>query len=107
MYIELITTAVAMQRDMARAYSALGRTQEIGVYFLVLNSATKSFFERLSPPLPCNELHATFLEYLRTGVEALREELEAGEPRNSETSRQFVTASQAFSDALGSLSKTK
>jgi hypothetical protein len=103
MYIQLITTAVAMQRDMSQRYAAQGRKQEIGTYFLVLNSATASFFERLSPPPVCTEVHAAFLKYLRTGIEALKEEVEAGLPQDSKLARQFVNASKKFALELEAL----
>lgn len=105
MYLELVITATAVQRDLANAYTQSGRLAEVGQYFCALNLATVLFFEQIEPALECRELHDAFLNWQKLGREALEEELDAGEPVNSETSRRYVEASQHFANALATFAE--
>lgn len=100
MYLELLTTATAVQQDLATAYTQSGRLIELGQYFRALNIATVLFFEQITPPPACEEIHNAFLTWQRLGQEALEEELAAAEPVDSETTRRYIEASQQFAAAM-------
>ena len=100
MYLELMTTAVAVQRDLATAYTATGRLGEVGMYFVAVNRLTLAFFERMDPPENARELHQAFLDWQRLGIEGLEEELQAGTQVDSQTSRRLAEASLRFTEAF-------
>ena len=100
MYLELLATATATQQDLATAYTQTGRLGEVGQYFRALNMATVLFFEQVEPPPACQEVHEAFLKWQRLGQEALAEEIEAGEPVETEATRRYIAASQEFAKAM-------
>lgn len=100
MYLELLTTATAVQQDLATAYTQSGRLIELGQYFRALNIATVLFFEQITPPPACETIHDAFLTWQRLGQQALEEELAAGEPVDSEITRRYAEASQQFAAAM-------
>jgi hypothetical protein len=102
-YIELLVTATAVQRDLANAYTQSGRLPELGQYFRALSLATTYFFEQIEPSPEFRRLHNAFIHWQKLGQEALREELEAGEPVHSDLTRQHLEASQQFADVLAEL----
>ena len=106
MYLELVTTVVAIQRDLACIYAASGRMGELGAYFIALNYTTLKFFEQIEPPPKCTQLHVALLKWETLGLEALAEELEAGVPINSETTCHFAEAAQEFNDALSAFARS-
>jgi hypothetical protein len=103
MYLELLTTATAIQQDLATAYTQSGRLIELGQYFRALNIATVLFFEQIEPAPEFQEVHDTFLAWQKLGQKALEEELAAGEPVDSEITRRYVEASQQFAAAMAAL----
>ena len=100
MYLELLTTATAIQQDLATAYTQTDRLEEVGHYFRTLNLATLLFFEQVEPPAACREIHAAFLKWQKLGQEALAEEIAAGEPVDTDTTRRYLAASREFSQAM-------
>lgn len=105
MYLELLTTVTAVQQDLANAYVASDRMQEVGLYFLAINYATAAFFDQVTPPPKCEHLHEEFLKWQKLGIKALSEEMEAGKSVNSQTSRLYAEASQKFADAFAAFVK--
>jgi hypothetical protein len=103
MYLELVTTVTAVQNDLANAYAASGRMEEIGRYFLVVNKTTIEFFKYVEPPDAMQDLHEAFVNWQECGAAALEEELDKGELIDDEISQRHVEASQAFAELLGKL----
>lgn len=103
MYLELVTTSTAVQQSLANAYASSGRMEEIGLYMLALSSATIGFYGAVEPPDKCRALHEAHMKWLQLGIEALTEEMAAGQAVDSEKSRQFVQAAQAFVQSLSEL----
>jgi hypothetical protein len=103
-YIELLVTATAVQRDLANAYAQSGRLPELGQYFRALSLATTYFFQQIEPAPEFRKVHDAFVHWQELGQKALGEELEAGEPVHSELTRQHLEASQQFADTLAELS---
>ena len=104
MYLELLTTATAIQQDLAMAYAQTDRPAPLGQYFQAVNMATTLYFEQIEPPAECRDVHETFLNWQRLGQAALNEELEAGEPVASDTALQFYEAGKQFTMAMIALS---
>ncbi|MCB9079684.1 MAG: hypothetical protein H6631_18925 [Anaerolineaceae bacterium] len=106
MYLELLTTATAIQQDLVTAYTQTDRLAEVGQYFRALNMATVLFFEQVEPPAACREVHTAFLNWQKLGQAALAEEIAAGEPVETETTRRYVAASQEFTRAMAAFAET-
>jgi hypothetical protein len=102
MYLELLVTAGALQRDLAAAYAASDRMPEVGLYFAAVDLATLKFFEAVEPPPKLADLHETFLQFQRLGVAALVEELERGSQAETEASRAFAFAAKQYASRLTS-----
>ena len=100
MYLELITTVTAVENDLANAYASSGRMEEIGRYFLVINRTTVEFFKYVEPPEALKDLHQAFVTWQERGADALEEELDSGEPVDSETTKSHIEASEAFAAEL-------
>lgn len=106
MYLELLTTATAIQQDLVTAYTQTDRLEEVGQYFRALNMATVLFFEQVEPPAAFRDVHAAFLAWQKLGQAALAEEIAAGEPVDTETTRRYVQASQEFTRAMAAFAET-
>ena len=104
MYLELLVTAGAVQRDLATAYAASDRMPEIGLYFAAIDWMTLKFFEGVEPPPKLAGLHESFLQFHRLGVAALLEELERGSLQETEASRAFAFAAKQYVSALAAAS---
>lgn len=105
MYLELVTTAAAVQNDLANAYTSSGRLRELGMYFLAMNQATVEFFKYVDPPSQLEELHQGFLEWQTLGLQALRLELELEEGDDEQVTARHIEAGQEFAQGLERLAE--
>jgi hypothetical protein len=105
MYIELLTTAAAVQNDLANAYTSSGRMRELGMYFLAMNQATFEFFKYVDPPKELVDLHKAFTDWQSLGVQALRQELELEDAGEEDVTERHIQAGQEFAQALEDLAE--
>ena len=103
MYLELLMTSTAVQRDLTNAYNASDRMREIALFTLVLNHATIKFFEQLTPPENCQTLHGAFLKWQGLGIEMLMSEIDSPDIVNPDLTRNYQDATQAFADEMNSI----
>jgi hypothetical protein len=103
MYIQLLVTAIAVQRDLANAYTASNRDPEVGAYFLTLVERSLEFFRQIAPSNELKVLHDKYLSWQESAVEALREEISVGEGNESRTGPAFLAESQRFAEEFSSL----
>src|SRR5438067_2172284 len=106
MYLELLTTSLAVQQNLVSAYSASGRLKEIGLYFMAVNHATAIFFDSLEPPESCRGVHSAFLKWQRLGMEALAGEVSEDDQGGQAKREQLhIEASEEMARALETLTE--
>lgn len=106
MYLTVMMSALAVQRDLANAYAASKRASDLGVYLLVQNRATVSYFERVEPPEGMEALHDAFLSWQRSGLEVLAQELRARDPHKAAASQRYTQTSRTFAEAFQALPRS-
>lgn len=105
MYMELVTTAAAVQNDLANAYTSSGRMRELGLYFLAMNQATVEFFKYVEEPEELSDLHQAFMKWQSLGIHALRQELELEGAGAEDVTENHIRAGQEFARALEELAE--
>ena len=106
MYYRLFSAAFASHKAIADTYNASGCERGIGVYMVVMNHVTREFFQTLTPDPLSAPLHATFLEWLASAEAALTEEVELGQPFDSQRARNFASATKRLGESMDTYVKS-
>jgi hypothetical protein len=99
-YLELLQTELGVQGTLCTAYVASGRSREVGMLALALNSVARAFFEEIEPPEACADVHRAFLRWQELGIDALAEELKDSRTSDGERGRRFAEAAGTFRATL-------
>jgi hypothetical protein len=96
MYLQLISAATSTLKASSDAYTNSERDRVLGVYMVVVSHTTHEFFQTLTVDAGAERLHAAFLDYLASAEAAITEELELGEPVDSQRAHNFMNATKRF-----------
>jgi hypothetical protein len=105
MFVELLITCSAAQRELIKAYEATDRLREVGLYVLAQQISSLAYFQQFEPPHACRALYQAFMNWQHLGIETLAAELDSNQAVDPKLIQEYEDSAEQFAAEMDGLKK--